>query len=104
MAHCERLRDENIVFFTSIFPNLEVLDLSHWKGISEEIISQVLRSCKTNYNGLVESNIKYIEPLQGHVESEWKDEVDERGDEAIQQVEICPACHVSRFYLAKTGA
>jgi len=42
--------------------------------------------------------------LQDYVENEWKDEVDERGDEAIQQVEICPACHVSRFYLAKTGA
>ena len=28
--------------------------------------------------------------MQDHVENEWKDEVDERGDEAIQQVEICP--------------
>ena len=56
---------------------------------------------QTNYNGLVESNFKYIEPLQDHVENEWKDDVDERGDEAIQQVEICPAGHVSRFYWPK---
>jgi len=39
--------------------------------------------------------------LQDHVENEWKDDVDERGDEAIQQVEICPAGHVSRFYWPK---
>jgi len=28
--------------------------------------------------------------LQDHVENEWKDDVDERGDEAIKHVEICP--------------
>lgn len=43
LANCKLLRDENILLFTSIFPNLEVLDLSYWKGMCEEIVGLVLR-------------------------------------------------------------
>jgi len=45
LARCQYLRDQNIILFASIFPNLEVLDLSYWEDASEEIISQVLRCC-----------------------------------------------------------
>jgi len=39
------LRDESIKIFASIFPNLQLLDLSYCDNISEESICQVLRSC-----------------------------------------------------------
>lgn len=45
LARCLYLRDQNIVLFASIFPNLEVLDLSYWKDASEETISQVVKCC-----------------------------------------------------------
>jgi len=45
LAHCQYLRDQNIILFASIFPNLEVLDLSYWKDVSKESISQVLKCC-----------------------------------------------------------
>lgn len=45
LARCQYLRDQNIILFASIFPNLEVLDLSYWKEVSEETVSKVLRCC-----------------------------------------------------------
>jgi len=42
--------------------------------------------------------------LQDYVENEWKDDVDERGDEAIKHVEICPSQPRGAVLLDKTGA
>ncbi|KEH19308.1 F-box/RNI superfamily protein [Medicago truncatula] len=39
------LREESIKIFSSIFPNLQLLDLSYCDNIPEEGICQVLRSC-----------------------------------------------------------
>jgi F-box and leucine-rich repeat protein 2/20 len=39
------LSNENIEMFSSLFPNLQLLDLSHCHSISEEGICQILRSC-----------------------------------------------------------
>ncbi|KAK2415401.1 F-box/LRR-repeat protein [Trifolium repens] len=39
------LKDESIKIFASIFPNLQLLDLSYCSNIPEERICQVLRSC-----------------------------------------------------------
>jgi len=52
LAKCELLRDESIIMFTLIFPNLEVLDLSYWKGIYEEIVGLVLRCRKLKHMNL----------------------------------------------------
>lgn len=45
LAHNTWLRDEDINKFASIFPNLQLLDLSSCNGISEVDIGQVLRKC-----------------------------------------------------------
>ncbi|MCI16685.1 F-box/LRR-repeat protein, partial [Trifolium medium] len=39
------LGDEDVIMFASVFPNLQLLDLSFINGISEESIGQVLRKC-----------------------------------------------------------
>ncbi|XP_045830802.1 F-box/LRR-repeat protein 2-like [Trifolium pratense] len=56
------LREENITMITSIFPNLELLDLSHCNKISEESICQVLRRCRNiRYLNLANcSRVKFI--------------------------------------------
>ncbi|KAK2373227.1 F-box/LRR-repeat protein [Trifolium repens] len=46
------LNDGIIIKFASIFPNLQVLDLSHCDYISDESIYQVLRCCKIRYLNL----------------------------------------------------
>ncbi|KAK2427135.1 F-box/LRR-repeat protein [Trifolium repens] len=46
------LNDETIIKFASIFPNLQVLDLSYCNYISDESVCQVLRCCKIRYLNL----------------------------------------------------
>jgi hypothetical protein len=46
------LSNESIIKFASIFPNLQVLDLSNCGDISDESICQVLRCCKIRYLNL----------------------------------------------------
>jgi hypothetical protein len=49
----------------------------------------------------VESEFQHVEPLQDHVENEWKDDLEERCDEYLQLVECCKklgtAGHLTRF-------
>jgi len=45
LARYSWLRDENIKMFTSVFPNLQMLDLNECDDISEEGIFHVLRRC-----------------------------------------------------------
>jgi F-box/leucine-rich repeat protein 2/20 len=45
LAHNIWLGDEDVNVFASVFPNLQLLDLSFINGISEESIGQVLRKC-----------------------------------------------------------
>jgi hypothetical protein len=45
------LSDENIIMFASIFPNLQILDLSYCDQISDGIC-QVLRCCKLKHLNL----------------------------------------------------
>jgi len=52
LTGCYHMREENIILFASIFPNLEVLDLTSWRGISEASIYQVLRCCKIKHLNL----------------------------------------------------
>ncbi|KAK2427116.1 F-box/LRR-repeat protein [Trifolium repens] len=46
------LSNEIIIKFASVFPNLQVLDLSNCGDISDESICQVLRCCKIRYLNL----------------------------------------------------
>ncbi|GAU35727.1 hypothetical protein TSUD_259020 [Trifolium subterraneum] len=45
LAYSSCLKDESIKIFASIFPNLQLLDLSNCKDITEEGIYQILRRC-----------------------------------------------------------
>jgi F-box/leucine-rich repeat protein 2/20 len=45
LAYSSCLKDESIKIFASIFPNLQLLDLSNCNDISEEGIYQILRRC-----------------------------------------------------------
>ncbi|KAK2427138.1 F-box/LRR-repeat protein [Trifolium repens] len=51
-ANTRLLNNESIIKFASIFPNLQVLDLSNCGDISDESICQVLRCCKIRYLNL----------------------------------------------------
>jgi len=58
LARNSWLRDESLIMFASIFPNLQLLDLSDCDFISEEVICQVLRRCcKIRHLSLVECNV-----------------------------------------------
>jgi F-box/leucine-rich repeat protein 2/20 len=45
LAHSSLLTDESIIMVASLFPNLQLLDLSHCDNISGDGIYQVLRRC-----------------------------------------------------------
>ena len=45
LAHRELLGDENIMLFTSIFPNLEALDLSYCNDVTEDVLKLVVENC-----------------------------------------------------------
>jgi len=45
LAHCELLGDQNIMLFTSIFPNLEALDLSYCNDVTEDVLKLVVENC-----------------------------------------------------------
>ncbi|RHN58445.1 putative leucine-rich repeat domain, L domain-containing protein [Medicago truncatula] len=55
LTHNSRLRDETIKIFSSIFPNLQLLDLINCSGISDEGICEVLRCCKIRQLNLARS-------------------------------------------------
>ncbi|XP_058732992.1 uncharacterized protein LOC131604576 [Vicia villosa] len=53
LTYNSSIKDENILMFASIFPNLQLLDLSSCNSISEKSICQVLnRCCKIKYLNL----------------------------------------------------
>jgi len=60
LAGCYHMREENIILFASIFPNLEVLDLTSWRGISEASIYQVLRCCKIKHLNLSHCQVGFL--------------------------------------------
>ncbi|XP_058781933.1 uncharacterized protein LOC131656349, partial [Vicia villosa] len=45
LAHNSRLRDESIIAFASVFPNLQLLDLSYCTNISQQGIFHILKRC-----------------------------------------------------------
>ncbi|GAU35724.1 hypothetical protein TSUD_258990 [Trifolium subterraneum] len=58
LAHNSWLRDENLILFASILPNLQLLDLSDCDCISEEGICEVLkRCCKIKHLNLAKCNV-----------------------------------------------
>ncbi|GAU35715.1 hypothetical protein TSUD_258900 [Trifolium subterraneum] len=63
LAHNSRLRSESLIMFASMFPNLQMLDLSYCYNISEESIYQVLkRCCKIRHLNLTGCNaVNYME-------------------------------------------
>jgi len=42
LAGCQYFRDENILLFASVFPNLEVLDLSYCNDVTEKGANHVV--------------------------------------------------------------
>jgi F-box/leucine-rich repeat protein 2/20 len=57
LAHNRWLRNESLIMFASISPNLQLLDLSYCYNISEESIYQVLkRCCKIRHLNLTSCN------------------------------------------------
>ncbi|GAU35722.1 hypothetical protein TSUD_258970 [Trifolium subterraneum] len=58
LARSSRLRDESLIMFASIFPNLQLLDLRDCLFVSEEGICQVLRRCcKIRHLNLAKCNV-----------------------------------------------
>lgn len=56
------------------------------------------------FNRLLNANLNMLRPLKMGVESEWKVDVDERGDECIKHVELSPVRPRGAIRFVQNGA